>query len=408
MLIAGQLLLQSVGSPGRCRIAAGTVRLRNGVIEEVCEGDLPRSYDLGGHDCLITPGFIDAHLHLPQFDIIGAHGMPLLTWLEEVVFPAEINWRDCSFAAAMTTRAVKQCLAHGTTAFCAYASVHDDSTAAALRIAADTGMRGVIGQVLMDCGAPAELCRSANQLIDQSARLLDQFPPGSRIAAAVTPRFALSCSAELLSAAGQLAGQRGAIVQTHLAETVAECELVCDRFDGQSYVDVYRTAGLLGPRSILGHGIYLEAADRSQLAASGSTIAHCPTANAFLQSGTMRRNQLLSDGVGISLGSDIGAGYERSMVRVARAMIEAASLMGDPYPDAATAWHMITAGNAERLGWKTAGQLFPGADADLVIIRPDIPWLQPPVDPLARLLFAWDDRWIERTLLRGRVCFPAQ
>lgn len=121
----------------------------------------------------------------------------------------------------------------------------------------------------------------------------------------------------------------------------------------------------------------------------------------------MSRRSLLDAGVKISLGSDIGAGYERSMVRVARAMILAAASLGDQPPAAAAAWHAITAGNADRLGWADAGRLQAGAVADLVIIQPDIPWLDPPVDPLARLMFAWDDRWIVQTLLQGRVVFPA-
>jgi guanine deaminase len=406
MLITGQLLLESDDSPGRCSIVPGALRLADETIAELIVGELPRQYQLGGPDCLIAPGFIDTHLHLPQFEIIGAHAMPLLTWLDEVTFPAELKWQDVDYARAMTVRAIRQCLAHGTTAICAYGTVHHAATAAALQLADGMGLRGAIGQVMMDRSAPLALCRAASQLIDETADLLDRFPPRSRMATAVTPRFAISCTFELLAQAGALAAEHDAIVQTHLAETLPECERVRALFGGQSYVEVYRKAGLLSTQSILGHGIHLNEHDRQQLAASGATIAHCPAANAFLGSGTMQRHSLLRAGVGVTLGSDIGAGYERSMVRVARAMILAAASLGDPPPPAAAAWHGITAGNADRLGWADAGRLRPGAVADLVIIRPDIPWLEPPVDPLARLLFSWNDRWIEQTLLRGRTVFP--
>src|SRR5690606_29780466 len=147
-------------------------------------------------------------------------------------------------------------------------------------------------------------------------------------------RFAISCTAELLAQAGALAAEHGAIVQTHLAETLPECARVRDLFGGQSYVEVYRRAGLLGTRSLFGHGIHLDQHDCQQLAASESTLAHGPTANAFLGSGTMQRHALLSAGVGITLGSDIGAGHERSMVRVARAMILAAASLGVGPPPA--------------------------------------------------------------------------
>jgi guanine deaminase len=413
MWIAGQLLLEATAavsggsipptSPpiGRCRIAPGMVRIREGRITEVIEGELSPNADAGGPQYLVSPGFVDTHLHLPQFDMIGAHGLPLLQWLSDVTFRAEAKWADVDYAAAMVRRAVSQCFSFGTTAICAYATVHHAATAAALRIASDAGMRGVIGQVLMDQQAPDSLCRPAAQLIEEAAMLLDRFPPGSSMAAAVTPRFAITCSAGLLADAGRLASERSAIVQTHLAETVPECWRVSELFDGMSYVDVYDRAGLMGPKSIFGHGIYLNEVDRRKIASAHSMIAHCPTANSFLRSGTMHRESLVNDHVAVTLGSDIGAGYERSMVRVGRAMIEAAASLGDHYPDAATAWHAITTGNANHLGWTDIGRIATGAAADLVLIKPDIPWLDRTVDPLSQLMFAWDDRWIERTWVSG-------
>lgn len=419
MLIAGRLLLEDTAPTeehvpaegdaftGRCRIEPGCIRVTDGHIAEVILGEIPRQADYGGPQCLIAPGLIDTHLHLSQFDAIGAHGLPLLAWLQQVIFPAEQKWADPQFAAGMTQRALQQCLAHGTTAVCAYASVHRDAAAAALETATGMGMRGLIGQVMMDRGAPDDLCFPPRQLIDETARLLDRFPPAGRMAAAVTPRFAVSCSEHLLAEAGRLARERSAAVQTHLAETTAECEVVSNLFGGKSYTDVYADADLLGPRTLLGHGIHLDQAQRRRLAESRSVIVHCPTANSFLRAGAMARQTLLRDGIAISLGSDIGAGYERSMVRVARAMIETASALGQSFPSALQAWHTITAGNADRLGWSDAGRIREGAAADLIVIRPDVPWLEPPIDPAARLLFSWDDRWIRQTFLLGRCVYDA-
>src|SRR6056297_897924 len=400
MILSGQLLLSDL--PGRCRVEAGTIQVHNGIITTVNLGEFDPQAEIAGRGLLISPGFIDAHLHLPQFDTIGAHGLPLLQWLSEVTFPAEAKWADCDYATAMTSRAIDQLLSVGTTAIAAYATVHHASAQAALQMASRKGIRGVIGQVLMDRQALPELCVEDNRLLDEAATLQTLYPAGARISAAVTPRFAIACSGELLEGAGALAQQTGAIVQTHLAETRDECENVGQLFDGRSYVEVYRQAGLLSPRSILGHGVHLDAADRATLRHSSATIAHCPTANSFLRSGTMSRHALLRDDVKLAVGSDIGAGYERSMVRVARAMIEAAATTSDTFPDAAQAWHAITAGNADLLGFPGAGRLAVGAAADLVVIEPTIRWLDPPVDPLSRLMFAWDDRWITRTLLAAR------
>lgn len=388
-----------------CRIEPGFIRIDDSHIVDVQVGDIPKTAELGDAQTLVSPGMIDAHLHFPQFDMIGAHGMPLLDWLSGVTFPEEMRWADEDYAKAMSRRVINQLLSFGTTGICAYATVHHQSARAALQIADEIGLRGAIGQVLMDRNAPEELCRDRNQLLDEAATLCDEFPAHSNMASAVTPRFAISCTEPLLEGAGRLASQSGAIVQTHLAETVNECQVVSELFDGRDYVDVYESAGLLGNRSVFGHGIHLGPRDRAKLKQAGATIAHCPTANSFLRSGTMDREQLTSDTVSIAIGSDIGAGYERSMVRVARAMIEAAALIGNGFPDAGTAWHTITAGNADHLRLSDVGRLRIGHRADIVLSRPDIPWLERNQNPLATLMFAWDDRWIQNVLLRGRSVY---
>lgn len=425
MKIAGHLMLPDDGE--RVRLAPGWLRVEDGRIAEVVEGDIPDDADAGGAGCVVCPGFIDAHVHLPQFGIIGAHGLGLLDWLERVTFPAELRWADPAVARADAESAIRRMLRCGTTGFAGYATVHAEGARAALETAERLGVRAVVGQVLMDRGAPAELCREEEQLIEETAALLEAYPPtddagsGRRVSAAVTPRFAPACTEGLLASAGALARAHGALVQTHLAETLAECGLVSELFGGRRYAEVYRDAGLLTDRAILGHGIYIDAQDRRMIAEHGSTVAHCPPANSFLMSG--RLDWSAARGHGLALGSDIGAGYEVSMVRVARAMLETAGALkiDDPsrpaesVPSAAQAWYQVTASNAKALRWALAGALVPGFAADLVLVRPDMDTMRtlfsadtarfaPPTglpDPLTGLMFGWDDRWVERVLLSG-------
>ncbi|GAA5510465.1 amidohydrolase family protein [Novipirellula caenicola] len=365
-----------------------------------------RSRPLRPGERVIAPGFIDAHLHLSQFGIIGAHGMPLLKWLDQVTFPAERAWQDVDFARSTTRSVLNQLLSFGTTSFCGYTTVHHESTMAALELATQMGFRGMIGQVLMDRNAPQDLCGETNQLIDQAAKTLQSFPPNAEMEAAVTPRFAITCSPPLLESAGALAAQQHAAVQTHLAETQHECARVAELFDSARYVDVYQQAGLLTPRTILGHAVHLDATDHQTLAKHDSIVAHCPTANQFLGSGRMNRKPLAEANVDVVLGSDIGAGFNRSMVCVARAAIETAASLGNPPPTAASAWHDITAGAADALGWDNVGQLCEGHRADVVVIEPDFAIQMQGddsiIDPLSQLMFAWDDRWIKQTYLRGQ------
>ncbi len=415
MIIAGTLLLPDTDgeSPG-VRLAQGWLRTEVGRIAEVHEGGLPASFDFGGDGHLISPGFIDTHMHLPQFDLIGAHGMQLLDWLDRVTFPNEARWADPDYALAMTERVIDQLLSVGTTSFAAYATVHHESARRALDCCARRGLRAVVGQVLIDQQAPDSMLRDAGVCIAETESLLNDWPSlpeqraaGNRVSTAVTPRFAITCSEGLLKAAGDLACKHDAFIQTHLAEMQPELGAVAKLHGGPDYTSVYQRAGLLSARTLLGHCVYLSDDERRLLAETGSVAAHCPTANSFLRSGTMDRQKLIDAGVTVSLGSDIGGGYERSMIRVARSMIETtmhAGSGGVPAPSASESWWQATAGNADAMGWPDTGRIQENAEADLVVIQPDIPW-QTAHHPLGMVMFAWDDRWVTQTIVNGEVAY---
>ncbi len=398
MILAGTLMLPD--SPGRVRLATGWLRIEADTIGELHEGSCPHTPDLGGDDAVITPGFIDAHVHLPQFDVIGADGMSLLDWLDRVIFPAEAKWADDDFAADMTDRVIDQMLACGITGFAGYATVHHDATMRAIDVCGERGLRAWVGQVLMDSEAPADLVRPTRQLLAECEAGCSEAT--GRVRFAVTPRFAIACSAELLAGAGMLARRCEAPVQTHLAESREECERVAAVHPGRRYVEVYEEAGLLTGRTMLGHGIWLDDRDRHVLAGRGAVIAHCPTANTFLQSGTMNLAAHEAARVPVAVGSDVAGGPDRCMVRVARGMIDAAKALGHPPPTPAECWWRITAGNADRLGWSDTARLARDAEATLLILRPDVPWRAAP-DPLGSLLYAWDDRWLRHVVLRGDI-----
>lgn len=397
---------------GRVRLAPGTLTIVDGRVDSVAEGEPHGSPDLGGEGSLVVPGFVDAHMHLPQFDSIGIDGLTLLEWLDRAIFPAECAWADADLAGEMTTRVARSLLSFGTTAICAYASVHVSATLASMIALAESGIRAMVGQVLMDRNAPPELCVPAPKLLKQ-AFATTEWARGRvlahgdrwRVEHSINPRFAISCTPELLAGSGELVRRLGAPMQTHLSESRAECEMISRLFGGRSYTGVYEDAGLLGPRSIFAHSVWLDDGEASMLAATRSLVAHCPTANAFLQSGDCRVSWLRRLGVPVVLGSDIAGGPDRSMVRVARAMIETAkrvrlSTGSGEVPTPAEAWWSITGGNADALGWHSTSRLAPGAEADVVIVRPDIPWQGTP-DPLGTLLYAWDDRWMRSVVVRG-------
>lgn len=406
MILTGQLMLPK-GSNGVC-LAPGWLKIEDGIITEIAKGELRDDADAGDAGTLIAPGFVDAHVHLPQFDAIGAHGMGLLDWLERVIFPAETRWGDTAYASKQAETSLRRMLAHGTIACAAYSTVHYAGVHAALDIAKKLGMRAAIGQVLMDMQSPSELQRPSEQLVEETASLLATWPRYERrggirrVFATINPRFAITCSTGLMHQASELAHAHRAIVQTHLAEMPGECALACELHNAESYTQIYSTAGLLGDNTLLAHGIHLSPEECTQIAQTNATVVHCPLANEFLSSGVMDRDLWIKRRMNLALGSDIGAGYEVSMVRNARAMIAAAFYAGSRPATVEQSWWQITRGNALLLGWDDIGMLREGYSADLVIARPEGEWFKSD-HALGYLMHAWDDRWLKQLVLSGEL-----
>ncbi len=402
MIAAGRLMLPD-GADG-VRLADGWLRLDDDRIAAVGEGAPPGPPDLGGANTYILPGFVDAHCHLPQFDAIGADGMELLDWLDRVIFPAEAHWQTPAFARKMTARVASRLLGAGTTACACFATVHAEAAQVAIDTLAARGLRAHVGHVLMDRNAPHALTPPIAEQVEGSRGL----QPAGRVEPSVAPRFAISCTPELLAAAGELAADTGRLVQTHLAENRGEVALAAELFPGRTYTQVYDDFGLLTRRSVLAHGVWLNDADRALLTTRDAMIAHCPTANAFLMSGDADVRAMHDAGVRVTLGSDIAGGPIVSMPRVARHMLETSKRLhgraGVIAPQ--RLWHQITAGNADDLGWATTARLEPGAEADLLLVEPshaetDARDRWP--NELGYLLHAWQDRWIRQVVTAGRV-----
>lgn len=377
----------------------GWMRIERGRIVQMEEGSPRAMPDAGDEHSIICPAFVDAHLHLPQFGCTGCDGMELLAWLDEVIFPAEMRWADCEIAAASAMQAVRDLYEAGTFTFAGYLTAHEQSWDAMMQGTASLPLRGAVGQVLMDRHAPAAL-------IGNPQRWPDSLP--ARLEASINPRFAVSCSDELLACAGRLAAQHAqALIQTHLAESRAECELVASLFPNDAhYTAVYDRHGLLTDRTLLAHALHLSDDEWRLIASRGCVVVHCPTANAFLRAGVFNLDKAREHCVRLALGSDIAAGPDLAMPRIARAMIETAKLRsmmgprGVHVPTPAEAWHCITAGNADALSMPDAGRLAIGAAADLLVLRPDVTFDR---HVIGRLIYGWEQRWITHRVLNGRL-----
>ena len=358
---------------------------------------------------LIVPGFVDAHVHYPQMDVVASHGEQLLDWLTRHIFPAEMAFADPAHARGVAEAFLAELLRHGTTSALVFATVHATSVDALFEAALARRMRILSGKTLMDLG-PEGLRDTPESARGDSEALIRRWRGRGRLGYAVTPRFALTSSDAQLGVAGALlAGHPDALLHTHLAENPDECAAVARRFaDARDYLDVYDRFGLVGPRSVFAHGIHLPDRACARLHDTGAGIAMCPTSNLFLGSGFFDLAQAERFGVSVALGSDIGAGTSFSMLRTAGAAYEAALARGhrlDPF----RALYLATAGGARLLGiGDRVGALEPGQEADFVVLDPAATPLlarRTTGAALAAQLFALqvlgDDRAIRRTYILG-------
>ena len=421
-LIRGALVSFSAASAQRGadavqHIEDGVLALNRGRIEFAASaadfvaqgGNLDACEDL--RPAVILPGFIDAHVHFPQVDIIASFGTQLMDWLERYAFPAEAAFADADFAAARAERFLELSFAHGTTSALVFTTGHEVATEALFRAAQSRGARLIAGQVLADRNVPPALLDDADA-IATSARLIERWHGVGRLGYAVTPRFAITSSAAQLSAAGTLLERYpGVLLHTHLSENAAEIERLRTLFPAaRDYVDVYERHGLVGERSVFAHGVHLCERERRRLAERGAAVVFCPSSNLFLGSGLCDLATLQGAGVRLAVGSDVGAGTSLSMLKTLADGYRVCQLKGQSWHPL-DAFHAITLGNAIALGVDDRiGRLAPGFEADVVVLKPSanlaLARRLTQADTLAERLFAYmmlgDERDIERTYVAGQ------
>jgi guanine deaminase len=366
-------------------------------------------------NALIVPGFVDAHVHYLQLPVIGAFGRTLLDWLQHYTFVVEQRGADPAFAAATADAYLDECLRQGITSAAVYGTVHAGSVDALFAAALARGMRVVAGKVMMDRNAPGALTDTAQSGYDESKALIARWHGRGRLAYAVTPRFAPTSTPAQLAAAGALVAEHpGTYLQTHLAETHEEIAWVRELFpDARDYLDVYARHGLVGRRSVFGHGVHLAEDAWQRLHDAGAAVAHCPTSNNFLGSGLFR----MADAkraprpVRVALATDVGGGTTLSMFGTMNEAYKVARHTGFPLSAAQALW-LATGGAAEALDLAgTIGGLAPGHDADLAVLDLGatpllayrIPFCDSIDEVLAVLMMLGDDRVVRATYVAGTL-----
>jgi guanine deaminase len=257
---------------------------------------------------LLLPGFVDTHVHYPQMRAIGALGMPLLEWLDRCALPEEARLADAGYAREVAGEFVGSLVDSGTTTALVFGSHFAPAVDLLFERATERGLRITSGLVVGDRMLRPELHTTAQRAYAEARELAGRWHDKGRTRYAVTPRFSLSCTDELLASCAAVQDDvAGCWFTSHINENPAEIAKVRELF-GCGYLESYDRHGLVGPSSIFAHNVHPTDAELKLLAAKGASVAHCPTSNAALGSGLFPLDRHLACGVRVALGCDVGAG----------------------------------------------------------------------------------------------------
>lgn len=362
---------------------------------------------------LMMPGFIDPHIHFPQVQMIASWGAQLLDWLNTYTYPEELRFGEAAHAEAMARAFFDLLIAHGTTTAVAFCSVHPESADAFFAEAERRNLRMLGGKVWMDRNAPEGLTDKPQTAYDASKAQIARWHGRGRVLYAITPRFAITSTAEQLEAAGALAAEHpDCHVQTHLSENHDEIAFTKSLFpEAPDYLGVYERFGLLTEKTLLGHAIHLEQREIDCLRDTGACPVFCPTSNLFLGSGLFDDAALRARGIASAIATDVGAGTSYSMLQTLAEGYKVLQLQGQNLHPL-RAFHWITRGNAVALGLEDrVGTLDAGTEADIVVLNsaatPAMSLRMERAQSIAEELFVLqmlgDDRAIAKVYVAGVV-----
>ncbi|KKJ78570.1 guanine deaminase [Kiloniella litopenaei] len=364
-------------------------------------------------DKIIMAGFIDPHIHFPQYRILAAPGKDLLDWLNRFTFPEEGRYSSEEYAAKAAEIFLDRLFANGTTSALAFCSVHKTCADTLFAAAQKRGMSMITGKTMMDRLAPDAVLDTPETAARDSQELINKWDNKGRLKYAITPRFAVTSTDAQLQVTGDLYKDNpDCLMQTHLSESPGEIATVQKQFPwSKDYTDVYDHFNLLGENSFFAHGIHLSERECQRLAESGSTVVHCPTSNNFLGSGLFDIDHLSKPErpVGVGVATDVGGGTSYSMLQTLGEAYKVAMLKGRKIT-AHDAFYLATLGNAKQIKQDNeTGNLEAGKYADIVVLDPKAtPVLESRQevsenleDILFSLMILGDDRAISATYVAG-------
>ncbi len=372
-------------------------------------------------DSLIMPGFIDTHVHYPQYRVIASYGTSLLDWLNTYTFVEEQKFSDLDYATTVAELFLDELIKNGTTTAMTFCSSYKQSVDVFFTAAEKRKLRMIAGKVMMDRNAPEGLCDSAQSSYIDSKSLIDKWHNKARLSYAVTPRFAPTSTNEQLTQAAKLLKEypntsdtKGVLLQTHLNENDEEIEWVKELYpESKNYFDVYDSHDLTGINSVFGHCIHNTDEEYRAMADSGSKVVLCPRSNLFLGSGLFAIDKLEDFEIEMALASDVGGGDSFSMFQV---MNEAYKIcrLNNYNLDPVKAFYLTTLAAAKVLNMDDSiGNFEVNKEADFIVldlsatelITEKLKVAKDINDILFSLMTLGDDRLIKEVYILGQVTY---
>jgi len=387
-------------------LASGYVAVSSGLIREVgMMSELPDPVRLAAakvidaSGCLVMPGLVNGHNHCAMTLFRGlADDLPLMTWLQEHIFPSEASFVSPEMVYWCTRLAAAEMIMSGTTTV-ADGYFFEDQAARALK---ESGMRAVVAQGVIDFPAPGVPDPSAN--LHPPAELIKAWQGDRLISPAIFCHSAYTCSPETIISAKQLARDAGVLLFIHLAETAWEVEELQRRYGLRPMRHLQRL-GILDEETVCVHSVWLVPDEIELLNDCGSGVITCPESNMKLASGAAPVARMLAAGTRVGLGTDGCAsnndldlfGEMQSAALLHKLIGQDPTLL--PAPQVV---RMATAGGARVLGLQyETGELSPGKKADLILVDLQKPHLTPCYDLDSLLTYAASGSDVKSTIIDG-------
>jgi 5-methylthioadenosine/S-adenosylhomocysteine deaminase len=389
------------------RVLRGDLSIQEGRIASIGESLQRADVTIDATDCAVLPGFIQTHIHLCQTLFRGAaDDLSLIDWLKKRVWPMEAAHTVASVRASARL-GIAELIRGGTT--CALTMETVNHTSAVFEVVEETGFRATVGKCMMDKGedVPKPLHEETDASISESLLLLETWhgKADGRIRYCFAPRFAVSCTEELLSRVARLARERGVMVHTHASENRHECELV-EQATGLRNITYLDSLGLTGEHVALAHCIHLDEEELAILKRTGTNVAHCPSSNLKLGSGIAPVKKMLDEGISVSLGADGSACNNRldMFTEMRTAALLQKVVHGPETLTANRALRMATIDGARAMGLDgEIGSLEIGKRADVVVIKLDSLHSIPRMDVASALVYSSQPADVTTVVIDGRV-----